>query len=120
MISHLLKELPADNFYRVLLARRDLREVVASQDRMLEREGRPARTDPDAVLASYESHLVNVKVLIKTRSNFDLLEVAFDRLLHEPADGAERMNRFVGGHLDTSRMTGVIDPSLYRTRSSAE
>ena len=38
VISYLLKELPDDNAYRVLFARRDLAEVIRSQNVMLERQ----------------------------------------------------------------------------------
>ena len=39
VISHLLKDLPDENFYNVIFMRRDLDEVIASQNKMLERRG---------------------------------------------------------------------------------
>lgn len=41
VISHLLKELPADNYYKVLFSVRDLGEVVASQNTMLRHRHEP-------------------------------------------------------------------------------
>ena len=40
MVHLLLRDLPADRSYRVILMRRDLTEMVTSQRRMLERLGR--------------------------------------------------------------------------------
>jgi hypothetical protein len=37
VISHLLQSLPDDNYYHVILMRRDLDEILASQNIMLER-----------------------------------------------------------------------------------
>src|SRR5688572_10458496 len=39
IISFLLKSLPADNNYKVLFMHRNLREIVASQNKMLDRRG---------------------------------------------------------------------------------
>ena len=45
VISQLLQELPPENFYRVIFLQRDLDEVLASQNRMLERRGEPNPLD---------------------------------------------------------------------------
>ena len=42
VISFLLRRLPAGEHYRIVFVRRNLREVLASQRRMLERRGEPA------------------------------------------------------------------------------
>ena len=48
VISFLLKELPDDNFYRVVFMRRDLGEVISSQNKMLDRRGwSQVLPDPD-------------------------------------------------------------------------
>ena len=45
VISHLLKELPDDNCYRIIFALRGLGEVLASQNAMLARQGQPNPVD---------------------------------------------------------------------------
>src|SRR3954453_3930250 len=42
MVSQLLYDLPATERYRVIFMQRDLDEVLVSQEKMLERLGRPA------------------------------------------------------------------------------
>src|SRR5438128_3864516 len=47
IISFLLKSLPADNNYKVLFMHRNLREIVASQNKMLARRGEKNETPDD-------------------------------------------------------------------------
>ena len=116
MISHLLKELPADNFYRVVFALRDLDEVVRSQNTMLDRRGETNPVDDRKALDLYRKHLVNVTVLARSRPNFALLEVNYVETLASPVATAERVAAFVGGGLDVNRMAAAVEPSLYRNR----
>lgn len=118
VISHLLKELPGENFYRVVFALRNLDEVVASQNTMLQRKGEPNPVDDQKALDLYRKHLVNVKLLGRTRPNFEMLEVGYMEALGDPARAATRINRFVGGGLDVARMASAVDPTLYRNRSA--
>ncbi len=116
VISHLLKELPADNFYRVVFALRDLDEVVRSQNTMLDRRGETNPVDDRKALDLYRKHLVNVTVLARSRPNFALLEVNYVETLASPVATAERVAAFVGGGLDVNRMAAAVEPSLYRNR----
>jgi hypothetical protein len=117
VISHLLKELPPENFYQVVFAVRDLDEVVRSQNAMLRNRGEPNPVDDPKALDLYRKHLVNVKILLRTRRNFAVLEVPYGDAVADPAGVAARINRFVGGGLDTARMAAAVDPGLYRNRS---
>jgi hypothetical protein len=118
VISHLLKALPPDNFYRVVFSLRDLEEVVASQNTMLRRQGQPNPVDDLKAIDLYRKHLVNVKLLARTRANIEMLEVNYVETVVDPLLTAERVNRFLGGRLDVARMTAAVDPRLYRNRSS--
>lgn len=117
VISYLLKELPDDNFYRVLFARRDLAEVIRSQNVMLGRQNQPNPVDDAKALDLYRKHLVNVQVLMRTRRNFRMLEVAHRETLAEPRRTADAINAFLGGRLDAARMAAVVDRELYRNRA---
>lgn len=116
VISHLLKELPDGNIYRVILLHRDLREVVASQNLMLECRGELNPVDDDEAIELYEKHLANVKVLADRKPNFELLEVSYEEVLQNPPARAELINAFLGGGLDPARMAAVVDCRLYRNR----
>ncbi len=117
VISYLLKELPDDNAYRVLFARRDLAEVIRSQNVMLERQQQPNPVDDAKALDLFRKHLVNVQLLMRSRRNFRLLEVAHRDALSDPRRTAAAINAFLGGHLDVERMAAVVDRDLYRNRA---
>ena len=118
VISHLLKELPDDCFYRVIFMRRDLAEVVASQNKMLERRGEENPIEDARVTELYRKHIIHSKVMMRERSNFALLEIEYANALADPARFAARVNDFLGGRLDPERMSEAIDPTLYRNRAS--
>jgi hypothetical protein len=50
VISWLLKDLPDDNQYRIIFMRRDLNEVIASQNKMLKNRGEEGAGGDDAMM----------------------------------------------------------------------
>ena len=116
VISHLLKDLPDDNFYHVVFARRDLEEVVTSQNLMLKRRDEANPVDDARAVDLYRKHLINVRLLARRRPNFRMLEVVYREIIDEPALWAARMNRFLGGKLNEQAMSAVVDSRLYRNR----
>ena len=116
VISFLLKELPDDNFYRVVFMRRDLNEVISSQNKMLDRRGEQSITDDEMMAEAYRNHLAAVRILVRKRPNFEILEVRYDQAVKSPADAARAVNAFLGGRLDEAAMVAAIDAELYRNR----
>jgi hypothetical protein len=116
VISHLLKELPDDNFYRIIFARRHLEEVIASQNIMLDRQSEPNPVDDAKAIKLYRTHLVNVRFLVRRKSNLEMIELAYSDTLSDPESAAECINRFLGGKLDQEKMAAVVDKRLYRNR----
>lgn len=116
VISHLLKDLPDENFYQIIFMRRDLDEVVASQNKMLERRGEDNPIDDKATKDYYLRHLVQVKFLVRNRPNMEMLEVHYRQALDDPRAFARDVAGFLGGGLDVDAMTAVVDENLYRNR----
>ncbi len=117
IISYLLKELPADNNYRVLLMRRDLREVLASQAKMLARRGESSDATDERMMELFEGDLWRAAYLLKHRPWFESLELDYRRVLDEPAAEATRIRDFLGRDLDVEAMAAVVDRQLYRNRA---
>ena len=117
VISHLLIELPAENYYRIILAQRNLSEVILSQNTMLRRRGEMNPGDDEKTTELYKKHLIKVRRLIDVSFNMELLEVGYKDVLDNPRLCAERINLFVGGMLNTEKMSRVVDHQLYRNRS---
>jgi hypothetical protein len=119
-ISFLLKDLPDDCQYLVVFMLRDLGEIHASQNRMLERRGKPIEdSDGTRTRELYERHLQKVRHALRQAANFEFLEVEYRAVIDDPRSQARRVNDFLGGRLDVERMVGVVDENLYRNRKRA-
>ncbi len=117
VISHLLKDLPDDCFYRVLFMRRQLAEVVASQNKMLVRRGEENPIEDEKAVELYRYLLIHARLMMRDAPNFEVLEVEYGVALEDPAGVAAAVNRFFGGRLDERCMAKTVDPALYRNRS---
>ncbi len=116
VISHLLAELPDENFYRVILMRRDVSEILASQNKMLDRRGEENPIEDEKAKEQYIRHLVDIQYLARKRPNFEMIEVKFREALDDPLPFATAVNEFLGGRFDVEAMASVVDPKLYRNR----
>ncbi len=117
VISFLLKDLPDDNWYKVVFMRRNLEEVIASQNKMLVRRGEPTDEAKDGrMIELYKTHLRKVEALMKERPNMRWLDVSYNEVVQSPRGPAEKVASFVGMGLTPDRMMGAVDGSLYRNR----
>jgi hypothetical protein len=118
MVYLLLYDLPPGRDYRVLFMKRPLGEVLASQRRMLEREGKPAGDLADPLMEKvFKSHLEKVEAWLGTQENFRVLPVHYHGLLLEPRRSAREVGRFLDRDLDAEAMAGAVDLSLHRQRA---
>jgi hypothetical protein len=119
IIHLLLSELPTDGTlnFRVILMRRAIEEVLASQRRMLARDGKPATTISDEQLGRiFLSQMAKAEQQMAGSPAFRVLQVEHHALLTDPAPIAEQINQFLGGDLNVAKMISAVDPSLYRER----
>jgi hypothetical protein len=116
-ISFLIKDLPDDNDYRVIFMRRDLDEVITSQEKMIARlDQGDTSADAEALREGYRNDIVRTRLLCKKRPNFELMEIHYRAAIEDPAAACRRVNDFLGGHLDEAAMRSAVDASLYRNR----
>ena len=118
VISHLLESLPDDNYYRVILMRRDLDEILASQNIMLERRAEENPIEDQKAKDHYIKHMITTKVYMRRRPNFEMLEMNYSKVLADPLASAAELNDFLGGGLDVNAMAAVVSPDLYRNRKN--
>jgi hypothetical protein len=115
MVSQLLYDLPAGENYRVIFMERDLDEVLASQEKMLLRLGRP--TAPrNQMKRSFTLHLDKLHVWLVAQQHLKVLRVRYNDLIQGPDAEADRVYKFLGGNINVERMAGTVDPALYRNR----
>lgn len=120
VISGLLEHLPGDRRYLVVFMRREMREVLASQRRMLLRRGRPADASADEKMSAlFEKHLASVQQMIASRPELDCLEVGYGSIVDAPAEQAATLASFLAeaADLDVAAMAAAVDGSLYRQRA---
>ncbi len=117
VISFLLKDLPRDNNYKVIFMRRDLREVLASQQKMLDHREEQDDAADAQMTDAYENHLWRVGYLLKNDPAFEWIDVHYREVLGSPEDEARRIAEFVGRAEAYRKMAEVVDPELYRNRS---
>ena len=115
MIYRLLYDLPDDHEYRVLFMRRELRQVVASQQAMLGKTG-ASDAENHRMMAIFQKELDSVDAWLKGRSNFTVLNVPHERIINNSAHQVEQIKMFLNYPLDTSAMCAVVDPALHRRR----
>jgi hypothetical protein len=117
VISFLIKDLPDENDYRIVFMRRDLNEVLTSQQKMLDRLATADSDDDGAAMKeAFRNDIARVRVLSRTRPNFALCEVRYKDAIADPAGASHAVNAFLGGHLDEAAMRATVDASLYRNR----
>jgi hypothetical protein len=117
IISFFLVSLPDIHTYQVIFMERPLREILASQNRMLDDLAQErGKTTEDCLLQSYENHLVSVRSFLASRPCFATLRVNYRDVLAQPVGEAARIAGFLGRDLDTFRMARVVEERLYRNR----
>jgi len=114
IVCPLLRALPFDHDYEVIVIERDVGEVLASQATMLRRRGEDARqldafTELLAALAYFRRW-------VELQPNFRCLWLEHRRVLDAPAEAADAIARFLDRPLDRVAMSAAVDPGLHRNR----
>jgi hypothetical protein len=118
MISLLLYHLPPSERYRVIFVKRNMEEVLASQEKMLRRRGR-AGAPRRQIMEAYTLHLENLFQWLLARPNMEVLVVSYNDLLDDPRAHAQKISRFLDGRPAVEAMVQAVDLNLYRNRIAA-
>ncbi len=118
VVSALLERLPADHKYRVLFMERDLKEILASQQKMLSRRQEESRTGDAEMEAQFRTHLSAIKFWLARQPNMEVLYVDYNRMMADPDVYCQRIIDFVAVPLDADRMRSVPSQRLYRNRAA--
>src|SRR3954463_2299047 len=120
LISFLLQDLPLDLNYQVLFMRRNLDEVLRSQNKMLERKGASGMAISDEKMReNYEFHLKKVYYRLSHVPNFRALYLDYAAVVEDPRREAKRIAEFLSRDLDIEAMAAAVESSLYRNRQPA-
>lgn len=115
IVAPLLPRLPDTERYAIVMMRRDLGEVVASQREMLKRLGRKgAALSDDELTAALRREMARVQRWIARRDNVRVLDIQYATVLADPAAAAGRIAAFLNRSLDLPAMADAVKPALRR------
>lgn len=116
IIYLLLFHLPAYHSYRVIFMRRDVREVVASQQAMMDNLGTaPPKDFGHEIVPLFKTQLRQVDRWLIAQPNIEVLNIEYHDVVTQRAYAAQQVAAFVGD-LDSEAMASVVVPDLYRQR----
>lgn len=119
VISTLLPYLPDGYHYRIIFMHRAMEEVLASQRRMLINRGEnPDKVSDIRMAEVFKKNLQLSERWMNSQAHASRIDINYKQLITNPGPLVAEINTFMGGGLNEDRMLGVIDPSLYRQRSS--
>lgn len=118
VVSHLLQSCPPGHDYRVIFMLRDVAEIVASQESMMKRLGKPVPPVPSAdVVAMLRQHLIVIQDWLARQPNMRVLYLSHRDLIKDSAPSVDKLIAFLGGGQNRSAMLACVDPALHRERA---
>ncbi len=120
VVAPLLEGLPAKLDYKVILMVRNLHEIMASQEKMLERNQKSgAGLDADRLHGVLQYQFETAARLLNDKG-LATLRVPYTTVIDRPTDVAQRVCEFLGQSMDVTAMASQVDPNLYRNRVKNE
>ena len=116
IVAPLLLKLPLIFEYRVLLMRRKIEEVLASQEKMLKRRQEKKTIEDDTLAELFRQHIERVEAWMIKQANLHYITIDYNGMLADSSIQIQRINHFLGGELNLEAMSSVCDPVLYRQR----
>lgn len=120
VVAPLLPHLPGGLDYRVLRMERDLDEVLESQRKMLERNGRAgADLAPDRLRAAFQAQVERAEQWTADHAAGKSITIRFADAHADAEATARRVAEFVGTPDCVEQIAAAIKPDLYRSRATS-
>ena len=116
VISYLLEYLPDDLTYDVIFMEREVKEILASQQKMLKRRNETSAISDEEMEAQFRDHLKAVKYWMARKSNMNVLYVSYNQMVNAPETLCPSIAEFLKLPLNVEAMRAVPNQSLYRNR----
>jgi len=118
VISALLEHLPSTQTYKFIFIEREIKEILASQQKMLKHRNESFQVDDAEIEAQFRKHLSVIKPWLVRQPNMETLFVGDNGLMEEPVLVYRRLVELVGTPLFFEKMPSVPSKALYRNRVS--
>jgi hypothetical protein len=118
MIYKLLYDLPEQTRCRIVFMQRALKEVIKSQNAMLQRRGETGYTGTEThnLVGTFAAEVSSCKKWLAAKDDMQVIYMNYNRLLAEPEAEIDKLNSFFDDRLNAAAMLAVINPALYRRR----
>ncbi|HLO29928.1 MAG TPA: sulfotransferase domain-containing protein [Anaerolineales bacterium] len=116
VISALLEYLPSDYSYKTIFMEREVKEILASQRKMLDHRNEKAKVNDAEMETQIRKHLSVMKPWLVRQPNMEVLYVNYNALIAEPGPFCEQIAEFLDIPLNQARMLAVPNRRLYRNR----
>ena len=120
VISALLENLPQQYSYKIIFMERALKEVLASQKKMLDHRGTISKVSDEEMEQQLHKHLLAIRPWLVRQPNIDVLYVNYNALISKPELLCGRIEEFLESPLDQKKMLSVPTEKLYRNRAVVE
>jgi hypothetical protein len=117
VISALLEHLPSERLYKIIFMEREIKEVLASQKKMLDHRGETSAISDDEMAEQYRAHLKAVKPWLARQPHMEVLYVGYNSMMSDPEPLCRRVIEFLDLPLDLEKMRAVPNAKLYRNRA---
>jgi len=117
IISALLEHLPPNYHYKVLFMERQIREILASQQKMLARRNEASKIGDAEMEDQFVRHLQAVKYWLARQPNMEVLYVDYNKMVSNPDEFCQTIADFLDVPVDVAKMRRVPNESLYRNRT---
>lgn len=120
IIAQLLPFLPQKYHYRVIFMERDIHEILVSQTKMIERNGKMgAKLSQEQLYRAFSKQIQQIKIHLRTRK-IPTLYVSHRDAIESPEKTAAAVQSFMGDTLNEEKMAQAVDSTLYRQQAIAE
>ncbi len=116
VISYLLEFLPSDLEYDIIFMDREIREVLASQKKMLARRNETSSISDEEMDAQFRAHLKAAKYWLPRQPNIRVFYVNYNDAVNSPETVCPALVEFLGQPLNIQAMQSVPSQSLHRNR----
>ena len=118
IIAQLLPFLPPNYDYKIIFMRRDMNEVLKSQQIMLGKEKDvKSKVFPMGLNDAFQKQLIKVENWIDSQPNVEMLSVDYSNVIDNAEDEIDNVISFLSSPGDRNKMMKVVDKKLYRNKS---
>jgi len=117
ILSHLLIHLPADYQYKIIFMKRNLDEIIKSQNKMLMLNDPDFMPEDDMILKNiFEKNLKETDIWAAKNSNVDLQYFSYADIINNPVEMIEKLSYFLNLEVNGKEIARIVNKDFYRSR----